>query len=64
MYDKNWAADYKKKLVSLDEAAKLIKPGLAIPMHYGSVVGTAANAQKFATLCAAQGIQTKLLTPV
>jgi L-ascorbate metabolism protein UlaG (beta-lactamase superfamily) len=43
------------------EAAKLIRPALAIPMHYGSVVGTAANAQKFATLCAAEGIQAKIL---
>jgi L-ascorbate metabolism protein UlaG (beta-lactamase superfamily) len=45
------------------KAAELIKPGLAIPMHYGSVVGTAANAQKFATLCAGKGIQAKILTP-
>jgi len=45
-------------------AAEIIKPGLAIPMHYGSVIGTAANAQKFATLCAGKGIQAKILTPV
>ncbi|MGD0275300.1 MAG: acetyl-CoA hydrolase/transferase C-terminal domain-containing protein [Syntrophales bacterium] len=35
MYDKNWEADYKKKLVSLDEAAKLIKSGDSIMMSAG-----------------------------
>lgn len=45
------------------EAAALIKPGLAIPMHYGSLSGKINSAQKFATLCAAQGIQAKLLQP-
>jgi acyl-CoA hydrolase len=32
MYDKNWEADYRKKLVSLDDAAKLIKSGNNIMM--------------------------------
>jgi L-ascorbate metabolism protein UlaG (beta-lactamase superfamily) len=45
------------------EAALLLKPELAIPMHYGSVTGIAADAQKFATLCAKNGIQSKLLQP-
>lgn len=35
MYDKNWAEDYKKKLVSLDEAAKLIKSNDNIMMSAG-----------------------------
>jgi L-ascorbate metabolism protein UlaG (beta-lactamase superfamily) len=30
------------------EAAKAIKPKLAIPMHYGAIVGEAGDAQKFA----------------
>ena len=35
MYDNNWQADYKKKLVSLDNAAKLIKSGDSIMMSAG-----------------------------
>lgn len=35
MYDKNWEADYKKKLVSLDDAAKLIRSGDNIMMSAG-----------------------------
>jgi L-ascorbate metabolism protein UlaG (beta-lactamase superfamily) len=30
------------------EAARLIQPALAIPMHYGAIVGGLADAQKFA----------------
>ncbi len=29
------------------EAARMIKPALAIPMHYGSIVGSEADAQRF-----------------
>jgi L-ascorbate metabolism protein UlaG (beta-lactamase superfamily) len=32
------------------EAAKALKPKIAIPMHYGAIVGTEADAQKFAEL--------------
>jgi L-ascorbate metabolism protein UlaG (beta-lactamase superfamily) len=32
------------------EAANKIKPGLAIPMHYGSIVGSRADAERFARL--------------
>lgn len=45
------------------EAAELIKPSLAIPMHYGMTLGTMVDAQKFCMLCGQKGIQTKLLTP-
>ncbi|MFH1368824.1 MAG: MBL fold metallo-hydrolase [Elusimicrobiota bacterium] len=45
------------------DAAAAIKPGLAIPMHYGSTVGTMEDAQKFCILCGKKGIQAKLLTP-
>ena len=33
------------------EAAKTIKPFLAIPMHYGSVVGTKEDAENFKKEC-------------
>ena len=33
------------------EAAKAINPNVAVPMHYGSIVGTAADAERFQKLC-------------
>ncbi len=33
------------------EAANLIKPKIAIPMHYGDIVGTSSDAEKFKALC-------------
>lgn len=39
------------------EAAKSIKPKLAIPMHYGSIVGEEVDARKFAKLLQGSGIQ-------
>ena len=38
------------------EAAKLIKPSLAIPMHWGSIVGTENDADEFIELCKKEGI--------
>ncbi len=32
------------------EAVKLLQPGLAIPMHYGAIVGSEADAQRFQRL--------------
>ena len=43
------------------EAAKLIKPNLAIPMHYGSIVGTGADAKEFVELCKENGIKAEIL---
>ena len=43
------------------EAAKLIKPTLAIPMHYGGLVGTVADAEEFVKLCKEEGIDAALL---
>ena len=43
------------------EAAKLIKPSLAIPMHYGSIVGTSDDAKEFCNLCEENGIPSKIL---
>ena len=33
------------------EAANKIKPKVAIPMHYDSIVGNALDAEKFKELC-------------
>ncbi len=43
------------------EAAKLIKPFLAIPMHYGSVIGENKDAQEFVKLCQELGVNSKIL---
>ena len=43
------------------EAAKLIKPSLAVPMHYGSVIGTEEDAREFVELCNEEGIDAKIL---
>lgn len=43
------------------EAAKLIKPWLAIPMHYGSVVGSEDDAKEFKELCEEEGIDVEIL---
>ena len=33
------------------EAAGIIKPGKCIPYHYGDIVGTAEDAERFKRLC-------------
>lgn len=43
------------------EAAKLIKPTIAIPMHYGSVVGTNEDAKEFKELCEENNIRCEIL---
>lgn len=43
------------------EAAKLIKPALAIPMHYGGLIGTMEDAEEFVKLCKEEGIETRIL---
>ncbi len=43
------------------EAAKLIKPFLAVPMHYGSVVGSKEDAEEFVQLCKDEDINAKIL---
>jgi len=43
------------------EAASLIKPTLAIPMHYGAVAGTEKDADDFVRLCKEQGISAEKL---
>ncbi|MEK6897792.1 MAG: MBL fold metallo-hydrolase [Nanoarchaeota archaeon] len=43
------------------ESAKTIKPYLAIPMHYGTIVGTKEDAEEFAELCGEHGINAKIM---
>lgn len=43
------------------EAAKIIKPSIVIPMHYGSVVGTNEDAKEFQELCKEEGINCEIL---
>jgi L-ascorbate metabolism protein UlaG (beta-lactamase superfamily) len=43
------------------EAAKLIKPTIAIPMHYGSIVGSKEDAFEFKELCEESGIRVEIL---
>ncbi len=38
------------------EAAKIIKPELAIPMHFGSIAGKKEDAEEFIRLCKEKGI--------
>jgi L-ascorbate metabolism protein UlaG (beta-lactamase superfamily) len=43
------------------EAAKLIKPTLAIPIHWGSIVGTEEDAKEFKELCEENDIRVEIL---
>lgn len=43
------------------EAANIIKPSLAIPMHYGSIVGADEDAKEFIELCKEKGIHAQIL---
>ena len=43
------------------EAAKIIKPTLAIPMHWGSVVGSKDDAEEFKELCKEEKINCEIL---
>ncbi len=43
------------------EAAKIIKPTLAIPMHYGSIIGSEEDAKEFKELCEEEDIKVEIL---
>ena len=43
------------------EAASLIKPILAIPMHWGAIIGEKRDAEKFVELCNGLGIKAEIL---
>jgi L-ascorbate metabolism protein UlaG (beta-lactamase superfamily) len=43
------------------EAAKLLKPTIAIPMHWGSIVGSKEDAEEFVQICTENGIDARVL---
>jgi len=43
--------------------AKLLRPKLAIPIHWGSIVGTRDDAEVFKELVSAEGFEAKILNP-
>ncbi len=43
------------------EAAKLIKPSVAIPMHWGSIIGSEDDAKEFKELCEENNIKCEIL---
>lgn len=43
------------------KAATIIKPTLAIPMHYGAIVGSRSDAENFVNLCEEKGIKAQVL---
>lgn len=43
------------------EAAKIIKPTLAVPMHWGAIVGSENDAREFCDLCKEAGIHAEIL---
>jgi L-ascorbate metabolism protein UlaG (beta-lactamase superfamily) len=43
------------------EAAKIIKPDLAVPMHYGSIIGEKEDGEEFVKLCEEEGINAQVL---
>ncbi len=56
-----------KYTMNTEEAAKaaaIIKPTLAIPMHYATIIGTEEDAQKFCQLCQEKGIKCQVLEKV
>jgi len=42
------------------EAAEIIKPSIAIPMHYGSMIGTEEDAKEFVALCLEKGLKAEI----
>jgi len=43
------------------EAARVIKPTLVVPMHYGSIVGNDEDAKEFVGLCKENNIDAKIM---
>ncbi len=43
------------------EAAKVIKPSIVVPMHWGSIVGSKEDAEEFCELCEEANIDCKIL---
>jgi len=55
--DGKYNMDYQEAVKSCE----VIKPELAIPMHYGSIAGTEQDAKRFVELCKAKGINAEIL---
>ena len=43
------------------EAAKMIKPTIAIPMHWGAIAGARDDAEEFKELCGEKNIKVEIL---
>lgn len=52
-----YVMDYKEAV----EAAKAVKPELAIPMHYGTIVGGLGDAERFKGAVEKEGIRVEIL---
>ena len=48
---------YTMDVAEAARAARLIRPRVAVPMHYGSIVGSPADGERFAALLAGSGIE-------
>jgi len=46
------------------EAASVISPTIAVPMHYGSVIGTIEDAERFVKLCEEKSIKAHILEKI
>ncbi|PJE81597.1 Zn-dependent hydrolase [Candidatus Pacearchaeota archaeon CG10_big_fil_rev_8_21_14_0_10_32_42] len=46
------------------EAAKIIKPAVAIPMHWGTIIGSLSDAEEFKELCEHEGIKVEILEKI
>lgn len=53
--------EYTMNAEEAAEVASVIKPNVAIPMHYDSIVGTKSDAEKFVALCLDKGIKAVIL---
>jgi len=53
----NFTMDFEEAI----KAADTIRPKIAIPMHYGEIVGTKEDAEKFVQGCIEKGINAQLL---
>ena len=54
-------------VMSADEAvevADVLHPDIAVPMHYGSVVGSVEDAKRFVELCKERGIHAEVLEKI
>jgi L-ascorbate metabolism protein UlaG (beta-lactamase superfamily) len=43
------------------EAAKMIKPSIVVPMHWGSIAGSKEDAEEFCELCKEEGIDCRVM---